>query len=205
MAAALSGATVHQLRHWRDVKTGPVLAPEISVMPRVFYSFRDLLALRTCVRLRRTASLQKVRRAIGTLRDLGEIEHLATYRLWSDRAGNIQLIRPDEAIDLGRGGQDQLFGVLGDVIKPFPIRPGVVVPHLFQPRANLSVDPEVQGGIPVISGTRVPFDAVATLMREDVPPERIGDYYPAVSPEAARDALDFALYVDSYAPSPRAA
>jgi uncharacterized protein (DUF433 family) len=42
-------------------------------------------------------------------------------------------------------------------------------------------------------------------MREDVATEKISDYYPAVSAEAARDALDFALYVDSYRPASRAA
>ena len=47
MAAALSGTTIYQLRHWRrPAKTGPLLAPEISATPRVYYSFRDLLALR---------------------------------------------------------------------------------------------------------------------------------------------------------------
>jgi uncharacterized protein (DUF433 family) len=87
---------------------------------------------------------------------------------------------------------------MGDVIEPFPARPGVVVPHLFRPREHLSVDPDTQGGIPVITGTRVPYDAVASLMREDVPAEKVSDYYPAVTASAARDALDFAMYVDSF-------
>ena len=200
MAAALSGATVNQLRHWRNAKTGPLLAPEISSAPRIFYSFRDLLALRTFVHLRRDASLQKIRLAIGNLRNLGEIEHLASYELVSDARGNIQLVKnDDEAVDLvRRPGQRQLVVVMGDVIEPFPVRPGVVVPHLLKPRAHLSVDPETQGGIPVITGTRVPYDAVASLMREDVPADKVADYYPTVTADAARDALDFAMYVDSY-------
>jgi uncharacterized protein (DUF433 family)/DNA-binding transcriptional MerR regulator len=207
MAAALSGATIDQLRHWRSSKTGPLLAPEISDRPIVLYSFRDLLAIRTFIRFRRVASLQKIRRAVGTLRDdLEEFEHLASYRLESDLAGNIQLIRRDEAVDLVRHpGQLQLLAVIGDVIEPFPIRPGVVVPHMLHPRAGLSVDPEIQGGIPVISGTRVPYDAVASLMREDVSADEVSAFYPTVTPEAARDALDFALYVDSYDPATRAA
>jgi uncharacterized protein (DUF433 family)/DNA-binding transcriptional MerR regulator len=200
MAAALSGATLNQLRHWRHPRTGPLLAPEISIAPRVFYSFRDLLALRTFVHLRRDASLQKIRLAISNLRDLGEIEHLASYQLVSDRSGNIQLIKGDKAaIDLVRHpGQTQLLVVMRDVIEPFPVRPGVVVPHLLRPRAHLSVDPDTQGGTPVIAGTRVPYDAVASLMREDVPAGNVAEYYPAVTATAARDALDFAMYVDSY-------
>src|SRR5260370_632972 len=105
MAAALTGATVNQLRHWRSPRAGPLLAPEIQSAPRALYSFLDVLALRTCVRLRRYASLQKIRSAVATLRDLGA---------------------------------------------------------------------------------------------EGVPPEEICQYYPAVSAEAARDAIDFALYVDSF-------
>lgn len=206
MAAALSGATMSQLRHWRSVRTGPLLAPEIAVAPRAFYSFRDLLALRTCVHLREYASLQRIRLAIGNLRDLGEVAHLATYRLVSDLAGNIQLVTEEEAVDLvRRPGQRQILVVMGDVMDAFPVRAGVVVPHLLRPREHLAVDPETQGGIPVIAGTRVPYDAVAGLVRDDVAPERIADYYPGVSAEAARDALNFALYVDSYDPATRAA
>jgi uncharacterized protein (DUF433 family) len=199
IAAALSGATVNQLRHWRNPRT-PVLVPEVSAERPIFYSFRDLLALRMFVHLPEDASLQKIHKAIGNLRDLGDLNHLATYRLASDRRGNIQLIQGDEAaVDLVRHpGQYQLLAVIGDVIEPFAVRAGVVVPHLLKPRPHLSVDPETQGGIPVIRGTRVPYDAVAGLMRDRVPAAKISDYYPSVTADAARDALDFATYVDSY-------
>jgi uncharacterized protein (DUF433 family)/DNA-binding transcriptional MerR regulator len=206
MAAALSGATVSQLRHWRSPRTGPLLAPEIAAAPKAIYSFQDVLALRTFVRLRESASLQRIRMAIGNLRALGEVDHLAAYRLVSDRAGNIQLVNGEEAVNLGsRPGQLQLIAVIGDVIEPFAVRAGVLVPHLLRPRPGLSVDPETQGGTPVIAGTRVPYDAVAGLMRDGVAAERIADYYPAVEAPAARDALDFARYVDSYDPATRVA
>jgi uncharacterized protein (DUF433 family)/DNA-binding transcriptional MerR regulator len=206
MAAALSGATVNQLRHWRSPRTGPLLAPEIAAAPRVIYSFQDVLALRTFVRLRENASLQKIRAAIGNLRDIGEEDHLASYRLVSDKGGTIQLLTEDQAVNLGnKPGQLQLVAVIGDIIQPFAARAGVLVPHLLRPRPGLAVDPETQGGTPVITGTRVPYDAVASLMRDGVPAERIAEYYPAVSAAAASDALDFARYVDSYDPVPRAA
>jgi uncharacterized protein (DUF433 family)/DNA-binding transcriptional MerR regulator len=202
MAAALSGATLSQLRHWRSPKTGPLLVPEIARSPRALYSFQDVLALRTFVRLRENASLQKIRAAIGHLRNLGEADPLASYQLVSDKRGDIQLLTGDQAVNLGsKPGQMQLVAVIGDVIEPFAVRAGVVVPHLLQPRPLLAVDPETQGGTPVIAGTRVPYDAVAGLMRDGVTAEQISDYYPAVTPEAARDALDFALYVDSYDPA----
>jgi uncharacterized protein (DUF433 family) len=197
-----------QLRHWRRVgtRTGPLLSPELATAPRVLYSFRDVLALRTFVRLRQDASLQRIRDAIGNLRVIGEIDHFAAYQLFSDRAGNIQLITGDQAVSLGRNrGQLQLVAVIGEIIEPFAIRAGVLVPHLLHPRPGLSVDPETQGGTPVIAGTRVPYNAVAGLMRDGVPAEQIADYYPSVTPDSAKDALDFARYVDSYDPAPRAA
>ena len=119
MAAALSGATVNQLRHWRSPRTGPLLVPEIATGPGVVYSFQDVLALRTFVRLRENASLQKIRAAIGNLRDIGEVDHLASYRLVSDKSGTIQLVTEDQAVNLGnRPGQLQLVAVMGDVIAP---------------------------------------------------------------------------------------
>jgi uncharacterized protein (DUF433 family)/DNA-binding transcriptional MerR regulator len=209
MAAALSGATISQLRHWRNPRTsaGPLLEPEISSESRIIYSFRDLLALRTFVRLRRDASLQRIRRAVSSLRDLGEVGHLSSYRLVSDASGNIRfLTEEEEEIELARRpGQLLLIVKMADVIESFPVRPGVVVPDLFKPRTHITVDPAMQAGFPVIAGTRVPYDAVASLMREDVPAEKISEYYPTVTAEAARDALDFSLYVDSYGLPSRAA
>jgi uncharacterized protein (DUF433 family)/DNA-binding transcriptional MerR regulator len=205
MAAALSGATMHQLRHWRSPGTGPLLTPELASRPRALYSFQDVLALRTFVKLREDASLQKIRAAIGHLRNLGEAGPLASYQLVADKRGNIQLLAQEQTVNLGdKPGQLQLIAVIGDVIEPFAVRAGVVVPHLLKPRPLLAVDPETQGGTPVIAGTRVPYDAVAGLMRDGVKAEQVGDYYPAVTAEAARDALDFARYVDSYDPAPLA-
>lgn len=205
MAAALSGATTSQLRHWRrETDVGVVLVPEVARSPRALYSFRDVLALRTFVHLRNSSSLQKIRTALGTLRNLGERDHLSSYRLVTD-GRTIQLVSDEEAIDLvQKPGQRQVVIVMGDVIEPFPVRAGVVVPHLFHPRKNIEVDPATQGGHPVITGTRVPYDAVAELLADGVPAERIADFYPAVSVEAAREAADFAKYVDSYELAARA-
>ncbi len=204
MAAALSGATRRQLSHWRrDAGAGAVLVPEISVeSPRVLYSFRDLLALRVCVFLRQDVSLQKIRKAINNLRDLGESAHLSQYTIVSD-GDTVLLVEGGEATDLVRKPGQRVLVVLRDVFEPFAVREGVVVPRLFRPRERLEVDPQTRGGVPVVSGTRVPYDLVAGLVRDGVAPENIKDYYPAVSAEAARDAADFALYMDSYSQAER--
>jgi hypothetical protein len=46
-----------------------VLVPEISSERPILYSVRDVVALRICVQMRDEASLQKIRRALNTLRE----------------------------------------------------------------------------------------------------------------------------------------
>lgn len=206
MAAALSGATAGQIRSWRqDRGAGPFLRPELGIRPRALYSFRDILALRAFARLREDFSLQALRRAVGNLRDLGEIDHLSAYSLVAD-GKTIALYEDDEhATDLLRRPGQRVIATLADIMEPFAPRPGVVVPHLLHPYEHVSVNPETQGGQPVITGTRVPSEEVAALLRDGVPAEKIADYYPAVNADAARDAERFALYVASYATGGRAA
>ena len=76
---------------------------------------------------------------------------------------------------------------------------------LLEPRDHVQVDPGVRGGEPVIAGTRIPYDEVAALLRDGVADEDIGEFFPQVSLDAARDAYDFASYVDSYVQSPERA
>ncbi len=206
MAAALSGATTGQIRSWRqDRGAGPFLRPEIATRPRALYSFRDVFALRAFARLREDFSLQSLRRAVNNLRQLGGLEHLSTYSLMAD-GDSIALYEDDEhSTDLLRKPGQRVVATVADIMEPFTPRPGVVVPHLLRPKRHVSIDPETQGGQPVIAGTRVPFDAVADLIKDGVTPEEIAGYYPGVTADAARDATAFALYVASYATGSRAA
>jgi uncharacterized protein (DUF433 family) len=50
----------------------------------------------------------------------------------------------------------------------------------------------------VIEGTRVPYDAVATLIQDGVDPRSISEFYPTVSARSAEGAVEFARYVDTY-------
>lgn len=205
LAAALSGATLRQLSHWR--KPGPdgspVLAPELSAERPILYSFRDVVALRTCVRLRQEASLQKIRRALNTLHvDLGLRDHLSSYQLVTD-GSSIYLAEDDHAVDLVRSKGNVVIHQFVDVLQSFYVQ-GRQIPALLEPRPHVEVDPAVRGGEPVISGTRIPYDEVASLMRDGIAAEDIREFYPQVSADAARDALDFASYVDSYVTRPEA-
>ncbi|MGW0195152.1 DUF433 domain-containing protein [Nonomuraea sp. NPDC003201] len=205
LAAALSGATLRQLAHWRKAGAGrgAVLIPEIPEISEnrpILYSFRDLVALRTCVKLRNDTSLQKIRRALDTLRDdLQEREHLSAYRLVTD-GSTVYLVEPGQATDLVRRKAHVVIHEMVDVLRPF-YRDGRHIPDLLRPRDHVTVDPAIRGGVRVIEGTRVPNDEVAALLRDGVPAEQISTYYPNVTAPAALDAKDFADYVDSYDPA----
>lgn len=206
LAAALSGATIRQLSHWR--RPGPddtaVLTPELSAIRPILYSFRDVVALRTCVRLREEASLQRIRRALDALRtDLGLRDHLSSYQLVAD-GSSIYLADEDHAVDLTSQRGNVVIHQIVDVLQPFYVQ-GRQIPSLLDPRPHVEVDPAVRGGEPVITGTRIPYEDVASLMRDGVAAEDIRDFFPHVTAEAARDALDFASYVDSYVSPPEVA
>lgn len=196
LTAALSGVTMAQLAYWRRPRgnTSALFLPEISSGNRVLYSFRDVVALRTVAFLREDSSLQKIRRALGTLKSIGESDHLSAYRLVAT-GETIALVGEDETVDLvARPGQ-QIIAEMVNVLGPFSNRRGDAVPDFAHPRRNLEVDAGTLSGFPVIRGTRVPYDLVAELVEDGVSPEQVGTYYPAVSANAARDAHDYAKYV----------
>lgn len=191
MAAALSGATMGQLGYWR--RTG-VLGPEIRDERPIRYSFRDIIALRSFVFLREAVSLQKIRVAVTTLRGLGEIDHLSSYSMVS-QGDSISVQLSDTVVDLVKRPGQQILADFADILSPFQREGGETVPDLRHPRPNVSVDPAMRGGHPVILGTRVPFELVSGLVEDGVPPEEIVLYFPKVSAAAALDAVDFAAYV----------
>lgn len=195
LAATLSGASLRQLQYWR---THEVFEPELSpASGRVLYSFRDVVALRTFVYLREQESLQLIRSAVGTLRDMGNREHLSKYRLIAD-GKRIVLVGDDEMVDLTNHPGHLVAAYMRDVYAPFDNMQGARVVDLLKPRELVAVDPGLHGGYPVIAGTRVQFDLVASLIEDGVPPEEVGEFYPSVSAAAARDAASFAAIVAEY-------
>lgn len=195
LAAALSGATPRQLSHWRA--TG-IVGAEYRTETRVFYSYRDIVALRACVFLRQDASLQKIRTAIGNLRTLGELEHLSNYNLVAS-GGTIALVRDDEtSVDLVRQPGHELIAHMAQVLRPFDTASGRKVLDFKRPFPNVSIDPGMRGGHPVVRHTRIAVETVAGLLEDGVSPDEVADFYPSVSAEAARDALRFAHYVDGF-------
>jgi uncharacterized protein (DUF433 family) len=115
--------------------------------------------------------------------------------------GNSVVLLPADApaVDLlDRPGQQVTTVVMAEVLQPFATAGDVVVPDLLHPRRAIQIDPEIRSGHPVVSETRVPFEFIAGLVRDGVPATEVTHYYPSVSEAAAKDAVDFADYVDLY-------
>ncbi len=195
--SALTGASMSQLHSWRRTL---LLVPEVDSRPRhLLYSFRDLLALRSVVRLRQSSSLQRIRRAFATATSADLTEHPSEWNL-IDIGASIVLVRDDGVgMDVVTHPGQITLANLADVMAPFVTGHGRVV-DLRRPRPHLETREQRLGGWPTIEGTRVPFDVVADLLADgSVSPDDVGLYYPAVSAAAAADALDFARSLPNWA------
>lgn len=199
LTVALSGASKDQLYRWnRD----GLLTPEISTDPTegFLWSFRDIIALRTFVKLRKNHSLQAIRKALRNLRDLSLTDHPSAYVLVSD-SSSVFLVENEgkEATDLLKQRHQKIISNLDDIFRGFshPNRKGQVV-DLRAPRPLLQVNERRMGGFPTIKNTRIPYDIIGNLIYDgDVSPSQVSDYYPGVTAADALDDLDFLKQVEA--------
>lgn len=201
VAAALSGASTRQLACWRSSRTSePLLAPHrYEPRTRVSYSFGDVVALRTFVYLRsRDVPLQRIRKAVASLRKLGQDAYLSECSLVATGHDVAWRISGDEAIALTGSPGQGLLAQMVDIFAPFVNLQDQAVVDLRRPKPGISVDAEVRGGFPVVAGTRVPYDLVASLLDDGLDIASIGEIYPSVSVHAAQGAVEFARYVDGF-------
>lgn len=189
LAATLSGATVNQLRSWRNKQ---LLVPEISNENPFEYSFRDLVALRTIARLRAQTSFQRIRKAIESMTDFEMVNHLSTYVFATD--GKDIKVRTDNGfmnLINSHKGQYEFYG-LEDIYRPFLNMNGKEVPDFRRPKPHLSVDPQRLGGFPTIRDSRIPYSDIVELCADgELEPGEISEFYPQVSDAAAKDAISF--------------
>lgn len=197
LTAALTGATQSQLNYWRrETGNGPLLVPEYGVEPRAMYSFRDVVALRVCVRLRSETSLQRVRRAVATLQEVAPDTHLSTHSLRTAGRTIVWLTEQGDFVDLvDHPGQPGIRIVMEEVFASFTTASGRTVPSLMTPAQGLSIDDTVRNGYPVLEGTRIPYDAIASLAQDGLEPDEILTLYPKATPEGVRGAVELAELV----------
>lgn len=205
--SVLSGATVAQLRFWRKPgPSGPLLVPSGSEPgQRTRYSYEDVVALRMFVRLRQATSLQRIRRAVAHLRVTHPASHLSAHRLKAEPRGRtIVWLSPDgDYVDVvERPGQPGFPVVMEEVFRAFRTDDGRRVPDLAEPTKGLAVDDAVRSGYPVLAGTRVPYDAVASLAADGLTDGEIVALYPSATPIGIKGAVEFAGLVAGAAASP---
>lgn len=197
VTSVLTGATVGQLQYWRRTDR-PLLTPEVQQRPVALYSFRDLLALRTVVKLRRETSLQAVRAAFKQLADMELTDHPSRYRLVSQGSSIVLIDDDGRGIDLVAQPGHETIATLEDILQPFTTKSGRDVADFRHPRPHLEVREGRIGGWPTIAATRIPYDQVASLVAGgDITPEQVPLFYPTVRPEAVADAVDFEAEVRS--------
>jgi DNA-binding transcriptional MerR regulator len=109
--AQIAGITYRQLDYWARTKlVQPTCRTAHGSGSQRLYTFRDILVLKIVKGLLDTGiSLQSVRKAIGTLSDLG-VDDLASLTLFSDGKTVYECRSPEEVIDLLAGGQG-VFGI----------------------------------------------------------------------------------------------
>ncbi|HST67018.1 MAG TPA: DUF433 domain-containing protein [Mycobacteriales bacterium] len=100
------------------------------------------------------------------------------------------------AVDLTGRPDQQLIAEMADILSAFADRDGRTVLPLRHPVAGVEVDPGVRGGYPVLEGTRVPYDVVASLVGDGLDPREIAGIYPSVDPAAVAGATEFARHVE---------
>ncbi len=194
LTAVLTGASVGQLRYWRR-QDRRLLVPEISSNPAL-YSFRDLVALRTVVRLRRTHSLQAIRTAFSNLREFDLTEHPSQYQLVAHGKSIVLIQEGKEAMDLVKSPGSYLLATMDNIFAEFETRSGRQVVDFLAPRPHLAIREKRLGGWPTAENSRVPYDSIAALMATgEVSAADVPHYYPSVTPEAAADAASFAAEV----------
>lgn len=191
MVTALTGVSPSQLRRLRHKG---VINPTYSGGHGYLYTYDDVLVLRIFAKLRPYISAQKIDKAFHSFHKLISTQDhstLSSHRFATDGT-TIYTDVPDAALDLvRRPGQCTVF-TFDEMTEEFVNWKGETVPNLLHPRDHLDIQEDRLSGWPTISGTRIPFDTIAALAHhDDMDIDDIRYYYPQVSAEAVRDAIDF--------------
>jgi uncharacterized protein (DUF433 family)/DNA-binding transcriptional MerR regulator len=196
----LSGVTTAQLSYWRKQRGGrpPVLEPSLRHGRRIYYSFEDVVALRSFAHLRATVSLPKIRQAVRALLEQYPDTHLSEHKLLSAKHLRtvVHLTADGDYIDLvERPGQGGIHVVMQEIYDPFSLSNGREVPGLTNPTVGIAIDPEVRSGQPCIDGTRVPYAIIAGLTQDGLDAHGIAALYPGVTSTGVNGAVAFAKQV----------
>jgi uncharacterized protein (DUF433 family) len=151
------------------------------------------------VKLRQATSLQRIRRAVAHLREQHPEFHLSAHQLKADPSGRtiVWLSEDGDYVDVvERPGQPGFPVVMEEVFRAFTTEDGRTVPELAEPATGLVIDEAVRSGYPVLAGTRLPYDAVASLAADGLSDDEIVALYPSATPNGIRGAVELARLLD---------
>lgn len=188
LTSVLTGMTESQLLRLREKG---LIVPEVRPLRPPLWSLRDLVALRSIAFLRAEVSLQQIAKAFQTLDLIHMQDHPSVYKFGTDgRTIFVQEPGGDGAIDLNRQIGNHTVFTFEEMSKTFKNFKGEEVASFHNPSPHIEVDFGRMGGWPTVEGTRVPYDTIANLVDGDtITVEDIPFYYPNVSVEAARGAI----------------
>jgi uncharacterized protein (DUF433 family)/DNA-binding transcriptional MerR regulator len=186
------GLTKSRLRYWaRTDFFKPSFVEENGRLPYSrFYSFKDIVALRTLemLRVQNNVPLQHLRKVAETLSHLrDELWTATTLFVWNRNVSFVNPITgtPEDVLSgqylLGIPLNKVIEDTKNDVIA-FRSRPANTVGHLSR---NRSV---VRNAL-VVSGTRIPVSAIVRLREDGYTVDQIIDEYPDLTPEDVQAAL----------------
>ena len=196
-AAALSGVPQSTVYDW--ARKG-VVVPSISPEREKLWSYADLMALRIVSWLRHpkgpdgdqrpASAMREVRSALHRLDELGMDlwdGRAGRSPLFVDRAGEIIIVRDDEAVEAS--GQ-AVFSQFLDLLAPFEGSDGGRGPDLRRPREHLRIVPGKCAGEPHLEGSRLTTPTIAALAARGYGIDDLARLYPDESPTSIAEAID---------------
>lgn len=209
-ASHLTGINSSRIRRWMTGYSYPTVAgggrqppmwkPEGPVVDEIItISFKDLLEIRWVNAFRNEGvPLQNIRKAIKELGEIYGVRYpLSRERVFID--GKALLIELQD-----ESGRPLLYEVSGSrnytfwsVALPF-LRVGVIFEHgdatKWKPNeekySRIIVDPQVAFGRPVVEGTRLDTEVLASAFSAEQSYEKVGDWY-GIDSDAVKQAVSF--------------
>ena len=195
-AASLSGVPKSTVHYWARHE---YLVPSVSSERTKLWSIADLMGLRTIYWLRRPkradgldiprTTMKAVRHALNSLRRL-ELELFETDRVTVALTRTGEVVVNAASVPLQATDGQLLDRDMIDLILPFRTDEGTFGPDLSRPRDAIRIMPRKLSGSPHISGTRIETEAVFALHTRGFPLAKIRLFYPVVTEEAIREAVD---------------
>jgi len=196
-ASRLTQTTNRNLVYW---SYSNLVTPHIHARnggPSV-YSYNDLLAIRAVVRLRaEKLPLQKIRKAIRYFyANIGSIEWW-NLKMVVYRKKDLVVVIPsnqspsgkEEIVIATRGGQKPIEILFTDLVNDL-LKGGK---FSKSPKIPLYVDinPRIQGGLPVLKGTRIKTSTLFYLHKCGLSPSEIAELYNGLDKKAVNVAISY--------------